>query len=481
MECTRITGLVTLCFLALNVFAGKGVIIRGKVTHRLADSVSVTFNDNKIAYYPKEYAAALDKDGSFVLSFSVPDKEWSQVTLKHGNKIADIIVQDHDSLVVKVDGAHFDSTIHYSGRNSIVENFVAAHTLKIGRMAQYSMRLKEHIPKEPADFVKAIDKERAMELAYLEKNKKGLPTDFVRYWQDFYKYFNYFFLEQYPQVHEILKKHRFTDTIPDTNYTVIKQLPIEFNDSCLQLPSYLLYLTGALELKLKADGYTYHPQDSNKVKLFRDSVYKLVYSRMTKGSGEYYVAQSLYSAVKNQPYALSVQQYDSFKAHWPGSAYITLLNRQMAIAERIEPGQTAPDFDITLSTGETKKLSSYRGRVVYMQFWAAWCRQCVSEMIREQKVKDLMKNKPVTFLYVSLGNDTTSENPLIRKYKIDGDFCDVPNIWDAPVANEYGVQSLPAYFLIDEDGKIALRNPPSPNKSTEQILEIEKLFKHEEK
>ena len=115
--------------------------------------------------------------------------------------------------------------------------------------------------------------------------------------------------------------------------------------------------------------------------------------------------------------------------------------------------------------------------MVYLEFWAGWCRQCVGEMIREQKIKDLIRNKPLEFVYVSIGDDTASENDIIRKYKIQGKFCNVAGGWSAKEVQLYGVQSLPAYYLIDEDGKFAIQNPPSPSQSTQLVLEIEKLFK----
>ena len=66
---------------------------------------------------------------------------------------------------------------------------------------------------------------------------------------------------------------------------------------------------------------------------------------------------------------------------------------------------------------------------------------------------------------------------IIKKAKLTGTFANVTGGWNAKELQQYGVQSLPAYFLIDEDGNIAIQNPPSPARSTELILAIEKLFK----
>jgi thiol-disulfide isomerase/thioredoxin len=111
-----------------------------------------------------------------------------------------------------------------------------------------------------------------------------------------------------------------------------------------------------------------------------------------------------------------------------------------------------------------------------LDFWASWCKQCVVEMIREEKMKTLLKDKPLEFLYVSLDEDTAMAGAVFRRYKIDGKLCFLKGGWNAPEVTDYGVQALPAYFLVDEEGKFGLQNAPSPVQSTQLILEMEKLF-----
>ena len=79
-------------------------------------------------------------------------------------------------------------------------------------------------------------------------------------------------------------------------------------------------------------------------------------------------------------------------------------------------------------------------------------------------------------MYVSINSDTAADYNIIRKTKIDGMFTNVAGEWNAKEVKDYGVQALPAYFLIDEEGKFAVRNAPSPLMSTELILAIEKQF-----
>ena len=469
--------LTILTFIAANSFAQDIVKLSGKIANPASDSIIMRYNDNNIAYYPKDFFTHVDKAGNFSFAFPVPHGIYTQATIMHGGKLAEIILHANDSLVMAADGLRFDSSLHFTGRGSAVANFVTRHSIERGGMNQYTLKIKTHINKEPDDFIKSIEEERKLENAFLNKYKTGLPKSFINYWTAYYQYYNYFFIQQYPQVHAMIKARKYTDTIPAAYYSVVKHMPYAFHDSLLQLPPYLLYLTGVFDTKLKAAGYTYYASDTTSGRKFQDSVTKLAYKLLPDKSAEYYMAQNLYGRARNQPIEKTEFMFSDFKKHWPQSEYLPVLSKQVAIVESLAPGHPAPDFDIITPDGQHTKLSDLKGKVVYLGFWASWCKQCVGEMIKENKIKDLMKNKPIEFVYVSIDDDAARDSTLISKYKMEGLFYHAGGGWGAKEIMQYGVQSLPAYFLIDEDGNFAVQNAPGPLQSTEMILAIEKLFR----
>lgn len=470
-----IAAIAILC--ARVVSAQDSVTISGRIQNPQADSVKVVYNDNRIAYYPRVFHAAVDGNGRFSLAFPVPHGIYIQAELVHGRKGVEMILHPGDNLDVTADAAHFDSSIHFTGKGSEIANFVSRHKTERGVMNQYTIKLKTAINLLQGDFLKQIEEERLAEMHFLEKYKSQLPASFIQYWTAYYQYYNYFFIEQYPQVHEMIKKRRYTDTIPEENYRVVAEMPYAFYDSLLQVPSYLLYLTGVFETKLRSKGYAAYPKETNKMKRFEDSVYTLGYQLLPPESGEYFIAQNIYGRARTQPIERTEKQFANFRKRWPGSSYIPELEKQIATAMRLAKGQQAADINIITREGKQMKLSDLRGKVVYLGFWAAWCKQCVTEMIREDKMKDLLKNKPVEFVYVSINSDTAADNRIISRFKIQGAFSQARGGWNSEEVLQYGVQQLPAYFLIDADGKFALQNTPDPGHYTELILEIEKLLK----
>ncbi len=476
----RLFNLVLVCIavaIPQQLLAANKVKFSGKVANPTADTIEVSYNDNNLAYYPKKFTAHLDKKGNFDLTFPLPDNEYVLVQLAYANSLADIILQHGDSIFMTVDARRFDSTVNYKGRGAAVQNFIAAHTIKRGRINQYPNNVKSQLHKDPADFIKAIDIEYNIEAAMADKWTPALSPSFIAYWRAFHRYYNYFFIQQYPQAHQIIKVRRFTDTIPNAYYSVVRSMPRAFNDSLLMLPPYLLYLTGVFEASMKADSFIAMGKDTTMAYRIEDSVYKLAFKLLPDKSLEYFIAQNLYGRAKNQRLARTEALLSTFKHRWPNSTYMPLLDKQVTLARRLAPGQPAPDFDIRTADGGHMKLSDLKGKVVYLGFWAGWCRQCVGEMVSGKMVRDLIRKKPLEFVYASIGTDTSGERALAERYHIEGLFTNFPEGWNAKEVQAYGVQSLPAFYLIDEDGNFAVQRPPYPSQTTELVIEIEKLFK----
>ena len=453
------------------------VKIHGIIKNFTSDTVTIKYNDSRLIFLPSEFTATLDKEGNFATEIAVPDGVYTQAELRHGRHIADIIIQPGNDIAVTVDAAHFDSSIHYSGKGGAIQNFVAKHTIERSRLNQYPLKIKPYLDKGYLEFEAGLKSEEDKEGKFIADNKEGLPASFIHYIQAYYRYYNYFFVGQYPQSHEVATLKRYTDTIPEENYRVIKEMPYAYNDSLMQVTPYLLYLTEVTEVKLRANGFNFPNEDTTRRLELEDSVVTRAYRMMPPATASYFIAQLIYARAKYQRIGEIEQLLAQYKEHFPQSEYVPLLEKQVAMARSLSPGQPAPDIAIRSPEGLMMKLSDLKGKVIYLEFWADWSRQSAGEMISEGSWKPQLADKPVEFVYVSLSNDTTKEKALLKRYKVHGYFANATGSWASKEATAYGVQQLPAYFLIDEDGKFAIQNPPTPGKSEALIEEIEKLIK----
>lgn len=124
-----------------------------------------------------------------------------------------------------------------------------------------------------------------------------------------------------------------------------------------------------------------------------------------------------------------------------------------------EVGDMAPDIVLKDSTGKDLKLSSLRGKVVLIDFWASWCGPCRQENPNVVRTYEQYKDKGFTIFSVSLDQDRGRWINAIAKDKLSwpSHVSDLKG-WQSAGAQLYRVNSIPATFLIDKDGKIIAKN-----------------------
>ncbi|AIM15486.1 MULTISPECIES: thiol-disulfide oxidoreductase ResA [Neobacillus] len=118
---------------------------------------------------------------------------------------------------------------------------------------------------------------------------------------------------------------------------------------------------------------------------------------------------------------------------------------------KVDVGDQAPDFVLVDMDGNKHQLSDYRGQGVFLNFWGTWCPPCKKEMPYINNQYNQFKDQGVQVLSVDIQESELVVNQFAEQYKLD---FPIMIDKDKEVMTAYGVDVLPATFLIDKNGKV---------------------------
>jgi peroxiredoxin len=124
---------------------------------------------------------------------------------------------------------------------------------------------------------------------------------------------------------------------------------------------------------------------------------------------------------------------------------------QSAKYEPLTVGMAAPDFTLPDMAGKNQQLSDYRGKVIFLNFWATWCKPCKEEMPSMQVLWDNLKKEDFVMLAISMDRVTTTKeiSPFVENLKLT--FPILTDSW-GQTDKRYKLMGVPETYIIDQNG-----------------------------
>lgn len=152
------------------------------------------------------------------------------------------------------------------------------------------------------------------------------------------------------------------------------------------------------------------------------------------------------------------------------------LVQQKAINKNLKKGNPAPEFfNYENSKGGTNSLKDFRGKYVYIDVWATWCRPCIAQIPYLKKLEEEYKNKNIVFVSISTDDDRRSNGSWEKAHDKWKKMVTQKNLsgiqlWagkdDARFSVEYAIRGIPRFILIDPKGNIVdsdTKRPTDPS------------------
>ncbi|MDF1547987.1 MAG: TlpA disulfide reductase family protein [Bacteroidales bacterium] len=161
-------------------------------------------------------------------------------------------------------------------------------------------------------------------------------------------------------------------------------------------------------------------------------------------------------------YSLEVNELDSMvnllDSSLNPSIYVNTLKEKVATLKNVEVGKQAPDFTLNDTTGNPVTMSSFKGKYLLIDFWAAWCGPCRRENPNNVKLYADYKDKGFEILGVSFDKKREAWVKAINDDGLTWPQVSDLKYWKSEAGKLYGVSAIPHTVLLDKDGIIIAKN-----------------------
>lgn len=422
---------------------------------------------------------ALDAKGCFVARFE-PAPMHRTMQLHLNNEVTSFFMEAGDSMHLTLDYALFDESVRYSGKNAAYSNYKAAFYLQFNNSDNPALNAQSFyqfaIRKlDPLPYLAAMDSFEAAQLRFLESWKADLPAKYYRYERDGLQYT---LANQKDMYHGL--RGFFAQQLPDLT---VPQIPDGYYDFYQKLKWNQDWLIGKHDYENTASSYAY--QILKQQKLIEGKMtpalvlaqLKVIDSISSGLSSYHLMAGFLESYYKRNKSELLALAHDYFMSSDAPNALKKRITELKAHADLLKPGVPAPAFSLQNLEGKSVQLSDYKGKVVFIDFWASWCVPCIAEFKYVPELKTALKGKDIVFLYVSLDEQTEAWRKSATKLLPGELHLWAPGAFTGDIAKAYQITGIPRYVVVDRAGLIYDLSPPRPSSGERLINYLQGLAK----
>ena len=465
-----IFSLCLLFFVFENVHAfNEYAVISGSIKNAQSKELTIVIYKDASSGLEYVFNAHLDIEGNFKSYVSI---EFPVVGyIKIGNQASPIYLQPDDSVFLTLDETKFFESIRFQGNgaenlNMYTSYFYLTQTNMRNRVSQG----RKYNEVTDADFILTSDSFIKVQQHVIDSLKKEYQpaSEFYSYLKAEMYYQNADQIISFPLMKNYYLKHNGPPTYskPFVDFMSKQNL----NDEALSRHvNYIKFLNSTLTYFVVA---SLEQNESITPEELYARKYKFILQKIPSRRLQLAVMASLVSDALENNQAKEVQKiFAEFNKETADIILANALKDKLKEVAVLSNGAEATGFTLSDLNGKKVSLSDFKGKLIYLDFWATWCGPCMMEMPHSIELQKKFSNvKNIVFLFVSIDDDEQKWKNIVKERGITGTHLISPGRTSAIVKN-YNLMSIPRHYIIDKNGIVIDANASGPSdKNTEALI-----------
>ena len=437
---------------ASGTIMAKDIRIRLQVSNSSTNAVYIQEAHLESGELTKTHRIDLSSDG--YAEFIYPITKAGFVEFNYGGYLIPVYLETNSSPTISFDGQNISSTLQFSGQGSADNNFIALFDKLSGGTQMASMdcaymdvtfsqmMVTKGQQTSASEYLSALHQRFNNQQSLIAQHSASISS-FVK---NFYSA-KAIYQRESDKLYWLLYRYNQLDAseIQSAKAQLNLGQGVSWNnDAAINNPVY--------KNALKAHSiYNYLPSDP-----FQSRAYTKIYEQIEgqlSGASRCYMTTHLLIKVyeKSGNSELGRSKISQLQSACPQytDAIMQMYGGDISGVENI----SAEDIDMIDKQGNLISLTDYQGKVVYISFWASWCKPCIAGFKKSKDVRQRLQDLGVVLINISIDKEEEAWRDAMIRHNPLG-----VNTWAISLqdlAKDYDISSIPLYHIINKQGKFA--------------------------